>query len=494
MTMWSNLIILISKYLVGFVALVQPFAEQALAWVIQMFGWFAISLYIFINLLYLTIHTVALPKLQTEFRLSEWDPPYETVNSPFLPGIAVIIPAYNEEQVIVDCVQSSINLEFQDNETIVINDGSDDATLDVLIDTFDLQSVTAPCPIDFPTESVKQVYRSSTHPDLYVIDKENGGRSDAVNAGVWFTEQELFCTIDADTILDRSGLNEVVKPFIREKKSVIAAGGTVRVANGNRVKKGDISTPEFPNKFLPGIQVLEYLRAFYSGRAGLDSLGLLIILSGAFGVFRTDVVQDIGGYRTDTLTEDLDLVIRLHKHMIDENKEYTISFVPAPVAWTEVPERWSVLMAQRRRWYNGLIENLITHRRMLFNPRYGRIGLFALPYFLIAEVIGPLVESVGYFVLPIAFVLGLFNPVPFVLFFLVTSGFGIFLSWYATYAEVWTFRRYRKVTQIAQLMALGVLENIGYRQIRTLIKFTGIPKFIRGNTEWGEMTREGFDD
>ncbi|KPN29431.1 N-glycosyltransferase [Halolamina pelagica] len=466
----------------------------ALGDAIRLFGWFAIALYLLINALYFVIHTAALPRLQTEHRFSQWNEPYEAMDSPFLPGVAVIIPAYNEEEVILDCVQSSILLEYSDRETVVVNDGSDDETLAVLIEEFDMQPIPTDCPIDFPTEPVHDVYRSTTDTDLYVIDKDNGGRSDAVNAGVWFTDMELFCTIDADTILDKAGLSEVVKPFLRNWGTVIATGGTVRVANGTPVDEGEIEEPEFPRGFLPSVQVLEYLRSFYSGRIGLDTLESLIILSGAFGVFRTDLVRDIGGYRTDTLTEDLDLVLRLHKTMIDSGEDYEVSFVPAPVAWTEVPETLSVFVAQRRRWYNGLLENLITHREMMFNPKYGPIGLFALPFFLIAEAIGPLVEGIGYVLLPIAVLLGIFEPASFLLFFTVTSGFGIFLSWYATYGEVWTFRRYRKVSQVVQLMVLGVLENVGYRQLRTFIKITGLPQFVRGNTEWGEMVREGFDD
>ena len=466
----------------------------ALGDAISLFGWFAISLYVLINGLYFVIHTAALPRLQTEHRLSEWKEQYDAMESKFMPGVAVVVPAYNEAEVILDSVRASIALGYSDRETIVVNDGSKDETLAVLIDEFDMQLMPVECPVDFPTEPVRGIYRSTTYPDLYVIDKENGGRSDAVNAGVWFTNQELFCTIDADTILDQTGLTEVIKPFSRNWGNVIAAGGTVRVANGTRVKEGKILEPEFPDKFLPGVQVLEYLRSFYSGRIGLDTLESLIILSGAFGVFRTDLVREIGGYRNDTLTEDLDLVIRLHKEMIESDEEYEVSFVPAPVAWTEVPEQFSTFISQRRRWYNGLIENLITHRQMLFNPRYGMIGLFALPFFLIAEAIGPLIEGIGYVLLPIAVLLGLFEPTSFLLFFTVTSGFGIFLSWYATYGEVWTFRRYRKVTQVVQLLVLGVLENIGYRQLRTFIKLTGLIQFVRGTTEWGEMVRKGFDD
>lgn len=466
----------------------------ALSDAITLFGWFAISLYALINGLYFVIHTAALPRLHTEHRLSEWHEPSDKSGSQFMPGVAVVIPAYNEAQVILDSVRASVSAEYHDQETIVVNDGSDDETLAILVEEFDMRPIPMDCPIDFPTEPVRDVYQSTAHQGLYVIDKENGGRSDAINTGIWFTDKDLFCTIDADTILDQTGLIEVVKPFLWNWGTVIAAGGTVRVSNGTTFGQGKTPQPKLPRKLLPKVQVLEYLRAFHSGRIGLDALNSLILLSGAFGVFRTDVVREIDGYRTDTIAEDLDLVIRLHKAMIDSHEDYKIAFVPAPVAWTQVPEDFSSFVAQRQRWYNGLIENLITHRKMLFNPRYGLIGLFALPFFLIAEAIGPPTEAIGYLLLPIAVLLGLYEQMSFLLFFIVTSGFGIFLSWYATYGEVWTFRRYHKVTDVVQLLALGVIENFGYRQLRGLIKMVGLVQFAQGPLEWGKMARKRFDD
>lgn len=453
-----------------------------------------VTYYLLINAGYLLIHVLALFELRDAVRGSEWEPSFRPFDSPFYPGVAMVVPAYNEAASIVESVRSMLSLNYPDQEIVVVNDGSTDATLDLLKDAFNLRPVDAPVPYDVPAESIRDVYRSATHEDLLVIDKENGGKSDALNAGVWLTDQKLFCAVDADTVLDRNALLQIVKPFLEEPERAVASGGTIRVANDCVVQDGEVQEINLPKTSLPGVQVMEYLRAFYSGRLGLSRVKGLILISGAFGVFRTDRVREIGGYRHDTITEDFDIVVRLHKYLSDNDIEYTVDFIPEPVAWTEVPDNLRTLGRQRRRWYRGMIETVVASRRMFFRRAYGRVGTVILPFFTAAEAFGPLIEGLGYVLLPIGWYLGILDIEFFLTFLLLTVGVGIFLSWFGVFSEVWSYNRYESPWDVGRLLWYGVLENFGYRQWKTIVAWHGLIEYLRGEQSWGVMERSGFGD
>lgn len=456
------------------------------------FGLLVVGYYVVVNAYYLCIHVFALLELRDDVSEARWDPPFRRFSSPFYPGIALVVPAYNEAATIVESVQSMLSLNYPETEIVVVNDGSTDETLARLIEQFDMDPVEADVPVDVPSEAIHGVYRSRVYEELLVVDKENGGKSDALNAGIWLTDMPLFCAVDSDTIIDRDALLQLVRPFLERPETAVASGGVVRVANDCTVEDGLVTDVSLPKTGLPGLQVMEYLRAFYSGRLGLNRINGLILISGAFGLFRTDTVRDIGGYRHDTITEDFDIVVRLHRHLIDEDREYTVDFVPEPVAWTEVPATRRMLGRQRRRWYRGMVETVITNRGMFFNPKYGRVGTVILPFFVAAETIGPLVEGLGYVVLPLAWYFGILNVEFFLVFFLLTTGVGVFLSWFGVFSEVWSFNRYDSPGQILRLLWYGVLENFGYRQWKTLVAWQGLLEYLKGVDTWGAMERRGF--
>ena len=460
--------------------------------VLAVFGTAVVGYYIVINTYYFVLHVLALRELGDDVTESEWDPPFRPFDSPFYPGVAVLVPAYNEEATIVESLQSLLTLNYPDKEIVVVNDGSTDGTFELLTSEFDLAPLDAEIPYDVPSEPIRGVYRSQTHDGLLVVDKENGGKSDALNAGLWLTDQELFCAVDSDTILDRNALLEIARPFLEAPEEMIASGGTIRVANECVIENGQVKEVNLPKTGLPGLQVMEYLRAFYSGRLGLDRINGLILISGAFGVFRTDYVREIGGYRHDTVTEDFDLVLRLHRYLIDHDIEYDVEFMPEPVAWTEVPSSWRVLGRQRRRWYQGMIETVVTHRDMLFSPTYGRIGTIILPLFTAAETLGPLIEGIGYLLIPVAWYFDVLNVEFLFTFFILTTGFGVFLSWFGVFSETWSFNRYDDPRQIVRLLWYGILENFGYRQWKTVVAWRGLIQYFRGEESWGVMERSGF--
>lgn len=409
-----------------------------------------------------------------------------------LPEVAVLAPAYNEEVTVEESVSSLLDLNYPELEVIVINDGSKDGTLKVLKDKFKL--FPAPRAVDekIPTKPVKTVYRSAVNERLIVIDKENGGKADSLNAGVNYSRGRLFCAIDADSIIEADALHSLVRHWLERDAKVVALGGSVRVANDCRIEKGEVIEARLPRKFLPAIQVMEYIRAFLCGRTGWSKINTLLIISGAFGLFERKSVIEAGGYRTDTVGEDMEMVVRLHRKMRDRGKPYKMIFVPDPVCWTQVPDSLEILGRQRNRWHRGLMETLLYNRKMIFNPKYGLAGLIGMPHFLFFEMLGPVVEVTGYFVVVISYILGWLNIKFVVLFLLLAIVFGVLLSLFSLLLEEFTVKRYDRPKDIIRLFFLAVLENFGYRQINSWWRLKAIFDFIRKKKGWGEMERKAF--
>ena len=404
--------------------------------------------------------------------------------------MAIVVPAYNEETLIVDTVNSLDSLEYPDYEVVIVNDGSTDDTLGVLLDAFEFTRIDAEYPVDLECEPVRGIYRDDTE-GLVLIDKENGGKGDALNAGLYFTDQTLFCSIDADSIIERGALSDVVEPFMTHPDETAATGGAVRIANGSTFHGGELTDIRVPRSRLVRFQIFEYLRAFLLGRVGLSNLGSLLIISGAFGMFKTDLLREIGGYDTDSITEDMEMVVRLHRHLQEREGSYDIVSLPRPVVWTEAPESLSVLSRQRRRWFRGLLDTLVKHRDAIGRRRYGIIGLFALPFYLFIEAIGPLVEGAGYVLVPLFFLAGLLSIQFFLTFLLIAFGLGSLLTLAAVFGEVVTYRRYGSPRDVGALFVYAIAENATYRPWRAFVRWRGLVEYLRGDRSWGKMRRRG---
>jgi cellulose synthase/poly-beta-1,6-N-acetylglucosamine synthase-like glycosyltransferase len=338
---------------------------------------------------------------------------------------------------------------------------------------------------------VRAVYRSRTRTRLLVIDKENGGKADSLNAGINASRFPYVIAVDADTLIENDALLRLTRPFLMGRR-VAAVGGTVRVANGCTVKDGRIVDARVPRRLLPGIQVVEYLRAFLFGRLGWNRLGGSLIISGAFGLFTKEHLLAIGGYRVSSIVEDLDLVVRLHRYLRQRKISYEIPFVPDPVAWTEVPESGRVLARQRERWHRGLIAAMWQYKSMLFNPRYGRVGLIAMPFFTFGETLAPVVEVIGYVTTVVGLAFHVVDVSFALLFLFVAWGYGMLLSLWAIVLEEVSFRRYRRVGDLALLLIDAMLETFGYRQRTVWWRLKAFWSVLRQRHEWGEMTRKGF--
>ncbi|MFL5524624.1 MAG: glycosyltransferase [Gemmatimonadaceae bacterium] len=444
-----------------------------------------------VNGWYLVLLISSLLELRHHMLLITDESRHLLLSSTLSPTISILAPAYNEEPTIETSLRALLALQYPNLEVIVISDGSKDRTVQVLTEKFDLVPVKTIYEQRIKTKPVRSLYRSSTYPSLVVVDKENGGKADALNVGLSFARGELVCAMDADTLIEADGLQRMVRPFLYAT-DVVATGGTIRVVNGSEVRLGRVAKAAVPTHMLAGVQVVEYLRAFLFGRLGWNRLGGNIIISGAFGLFQREAVVNAGGYLHDTVGEDMELVLRLKRLSYERGGPGKIAFVPDPVAWTEVPESPGSLGRQRDRWHRGLADVLWRHRRMLLNPRYGITGLFVFPYYVFVELLAPVIEAVGIIGLALGLVFGVVDWNFAALFYLTAYGLGTALTAFTLILEDVSFHRYDSFRDRLLLFWWALLENVGYRQLTVYWRLRGLWKFMRGRKDWGAMERKGF--
>ena len=421
----------------------------------------------------------------------------ETLTSRLLQGVSIVVPSFNEEAVIVTSVQAMLSMEYPRHEVIVVDDGSTDLMFEKLRVAFDLVRVERELPSDIPTRgTIIDVHiPRNGRTRLVVVRKKNTGKTDSVSVGINAAVEPLVVCVDADSILDPSALIIVTKPFADDPIRVVATGGVIRAANGCKVVDGRIVEVNLAKQWIVRMQVVEYLRAFLFGRAGWSGFGALILISGAFAVFRRDVLVEVGGLDPDSIGEDFEIVMRIHKYMIDNRRDYRVQFVAEPVSWTEVPISAKVLRVQRKRWHRGLWETLWKYRGMLFNPRYGRIGLVALPYFWLFELIAPLLELVGLVLIAFGIVFGVVSAKYVLMFMAVAYGYAVLVTLFALAMEELTFHKYSRWSELSKLIVASLLENFGYRQATAWWRLEGWWASLRRKKQvWGTMTRQGFND
>ncbi len=449
--------------------------------------------YLASNLVYLALLVIAIYSSARHQRQLGLVRPERLRVSPLAPPISVLVPAHNEERTIVEAVESLLALDYPELEVIVANDGSRDGTLDALKARFDLLETDMVYVQEVESKPVHAVYMSQVEPRLLVVDKEAGGsKADAVNAALNAASSPYICVVDADSILERDALLRIVLPILTDPTRVVAAGGIVRVLNGSRIEQGHMHEVRLPVKTVERIQVVEYLRAFLVGREGWAFFNMLTIISGAFGIFRRDLVRKVGGYRPSAIGEDIDLVMRLHRRLREEQMDYHISFVPDPVCWTEVPSEARSLARQRARWQKGLLDVLWPNRDMLFRPRYGRIGAVALPYLWVWELLAPVVELGGMITIALAAYLGVLSREFFVQFLIFGYAFATMISIGSVLLEEITYKRYNRWKDMALLVCFCFAEHFPYRQLHLIWRLQGLVQYLRGDVAWRPLARSGF--
>ena len=416
--------------------------------------------------------------------------------SPIAPGITIIAPAYNEGLTIVENIRSLLSLRYVNYEVMVVNDGSKDDTLQKMIDAYDLILIEKDIDPNWPCKPIRGVYKSKhrSFSKLTVIDKENGGKSDALNTGIQLSEMKYVGCIDVDCLLLPDALLHVVKSFYqRSRKRVIAVGGVIRIANSCKISGGKLEEIRLPKNWLAKFQLLEYTRSFLLGRMAWGRIDSLLIISGAFGFFDREIALAVGGYDTGTVGEDMEIVFRMRRYMHERKIPYTVEYIPDPLCWTEVPESTKILVNQRDRWARGNLETLYTHKDMFFNPKFGRLGLLSYPYWFFYEWLAPLLEFFGFFTIVLFYYLGIINWEFFVAITLAVYTFSVMFSFYAILWDVYSYNQYKRTKDILLLVLCALIEPVTFHPLVVWSAVRGnYKKLFKVQSGWGSQVRKGF--
>jgi cellulose synthase/poly-beta-1,6-N-acetylglucosamine synthase-like glycosyltransferase len=416
------------------------------------------------------------------------------LSSPFAPAISLIAPAYNEGLTIIDNIKSLLSLRYNNLEVILINDGSKDDTLNKMVSSFDLVRVDYDLRYSIPTKEVRGIYKSRNRAfrKLLVVDKVNGGKADALNAGLNLSKTDLVACIDVDCVIEPDALLKMVKPFLEETIEVIASGGVVRIANSCVIEEGRLIEVKLPRDLIARFQVLEYIRTFLLSRMAWSRLNGLLLISGAFGLFKREIAVKAGGYSTRTVGEDMEIIVRMRMYMEEKNRKYKVCYIPDPLCWTEAPSNYEILGRQRNRWARGTLETLKAHRKLFFNPRYGVMGMISYPFWLFYEWFAPFVEVAGLIFFVGLAIAGKINWVFFLAGLSAVYSFAFLISVLALLTEEMSFYKYTNKRDTVKMILTALIEPFWFHPRVVWWSIKGNFDLIKGKTSWGDMTRQGF--
>ena len=479
-----------------------------------------LALFFGFNFLFVVL---AWKRVSRHLQRDTWHPPESDEHNPFMPLLSLLVPAYNEEVTCIESVQSLLSLRYPAYEIIICNDGSKDRTVEVLIEAFDFVRTDINYEGRLGTAEIRGLYRArgklpANVKRLVLIDKANGGKADALNASINASQGVFVSSMDADSLLEPTALLRAMQTVADDPNEVIAVGVQVGLSNGSLVEDGEVVELRMPKSWIARFQIVEYMRSFGQGRTALGELNALLILSGVFALIRRDLLVECGGFLTKyidskivteycgkgahTVCEDMEVVVRLHRYLLDKGRTGTVAILPHPVAWTEAPEVYTDLGKQRGRWYRGLLEVLQYHRAMFLRKRFGRIGMFSLPYQFLFEAVAPVIETFGYLVVPMALVAGLLSPVHLFGIILLALALNIALTVASVVMCVRWQRagpgasralfRYPRPSDNIRLLAAAILSNFGYRQFLVYWQLRGLRDFLKGRKDWDKFARKGF--
>lgn len=459
--------------------------------------WFFINFVFFFTLIlfmwYSGLGYFSIKKLRKYLKKNTYTDYGSVADSPLSPSVSIIVPAYNESVGIINNMKTLLGLHYRNFEIIFVNDGSTDDTFKLVRDHFELVKVNYFFDYRLPCERIRGVYKSKNkiYSKLTVVNKVNGGKSDSLNAGLNVSKNNLVITIDADSIIEPDSITKLVKPFLEEKKKkVIATGGVIRVLNSCEVEDGRIKKINLPKKFLAAWQVLEYTRAFLLGRMAWSELDGLMLISGAMGMYDKETLINAGGYDTTEIGEDMELVVRMRRYMVEQKQKYVVTYIPDPLCWTEVPSDMKSLQTQRVRWTRGLVSTLRKHSVIFLNKKYGKLGMLGYPFWMFFEWLAPLFAFLGF---GFTVYLGIDGAIDWKTFFLLYAfiyTFSIFMSFWSVLFEELTFHKYNRKRDVLKLLGIAFIEPFLY-PIIAYFAVRGNIGYLFGRKAWGTIKRTG---
>lgn len=460
-----------------------------IATVIQFVGYFAVTYYALMNLYVLGLSIHSALALQRNHHLQRFGRVREMLSSRMAPPVSIVLPAYNEAVGIVDSIRSMSIVAYPRFEIVVTNDGSSDETLQRLIDEFQLEQVRIPYRDEIATKPIRAIYRGKGAVELTVVDKENGGRADALNAGINAARYPYVLCTDADVVLDATCLIRSMQRVVEDRERTVAVGGNIRPLNGSTIELGHLIATSVPRGMIARMQILEYLRTFISARPGWSEWNALPNVSGAFGVWKRSAVLAVGGFTSGHMGEDMDLTMRLHKFHLEQKLPYRIVYEPSAVIWTEVPPTRRVLRRQRIRWHRGLMQAAADFMPLMFKRRYGKVGLVTWPGYFLFEYVAPIVEFIGYIVVPLGIFLGLLSTKAVIAMITIAFGIGILNSFIAILLDE-PYGYSNSPTDTFRLVVMALAENFGFHQMTVLWRIRALFGG-RSVKVWGNMERRG---
>jgi cellulose synthase/poly-beta-1,6-N-acetylglucosamine synthase-like glycosyltransferase len=449
--------------------------------------------FIVANLVYTILMAISLYAVTLHSRFASHTSLADIADSPATPPITLIVPAFNEQDAVTSTVRALLNLEYPEKEIIVVDDGSTDETLSRLIAEFGLQRMDLIYRGRVPSKAPRAFFHNPATPGLLVLAKENGGKAEALNTGLNMCRTPFFCTVDADSIVERKALLRLMAPIMHSSANTIVSGGLVRIANGCVVVNGEVTEIGLPSTWLERCQVVEYIRTFLFGRPGWNFMKGNFITSGAFCLLHRESAILAGGFASDTVTEDIDMIASLHTLYEKKGWKAEMVFTTDPVCWTECPKKFKMLARQRRRWQLGLVQTVYKHDKLIFNWKQGRLGWLSMPFHAYVEAFGSVVETLGLIILPLSFIIGAMPLSLFLLFVFLAVGYGTLLSVVSVLLAEATIRRYPKFSEMLTLVLYAFLENFGYRQAVSAVRAHGVMQALFGKKRWEVVTHKGVE-
>lgn len=404
--------------------------------------------------------------------------------------VSIIVPAHNEEITVVDTVKSLLMMDYRLYEIIVVDDGSTDQTMQVLVDAFQLQKVNRPINRQITCKKELNVFEGVINGfSIMLIQKENGGKADALNMGINASRFPYFVCMDADSVLQKDSLKSIVRPVL-EDNSVAAVGGLVRISNCAVLNQGELIDYHMPWNPIVGMQILEYDRSFMASRILMDKFNGNLIISGAFGLFKREMVISIGGYDVSTMGEDMELVVKIHAFCRINKIDYSIKYAPDAICWSQCPSSIKDLKKQRRRWFIGLFQCLKKHNRIFMSPEFGVIGYVSYLYYLLYELLSPFIELFGIITMVLAYMVNLIN-VPFmIMFFLIYALYGAVLTITAFFARIYTQNIKLSFLDVIKSIYLCLVESLFFRFIQAFTRMTALFHYKKKKNVWGQIQRQ----